>query len=237
MNLKHNSRPGRRFIAVVLNGAGQAWRTDTRVFEPPTAGDWADYAVAMTEQSTTGVYAGNFPTAITAAGTYAILFRQQSGGSPAATDQNNGMLGGLLFWTGAAEAFALASSAANAANVGMNGLNLNANVLQIAGQTASAAGGVTFPASIGTSTFSGGNVNVMQIGGQAVSLELQQFSQGGRSRLGRRGGIAQRWIAERACRQCRQRQTGRSRSTKTPAGRTTCDTWIAPVTASRERTC
>jgi len=50
--------------------------------------------------------------------------------------------------------------------------NVPANVAQIAGQTASAAGGVTFPGSIGTSTFaSGGSVNATQIGGQAVALD------------------------------------------------------------------
>ncbi|MGD0771119.1 MAG: hypothetical protein ABSB42_23280 [Tepidisphaeraceae bacterium] len=173
--LKTQFTSGATVYAVVLNGAGQAWRTDSSVFEPPTAGDWTHYAVTMIEQSTTGVYAGNFPTAITTAGAYPILFRQQSGGSPAATDQNNGMLGGLVCWTGAAEAFPLASSAANAANVGMNGANLDANMLQIAGQTASAAGAVTFPGSIGTSTFSGGNLNVTQIGGQAVSLDTNNL--------------------------------------------------------------
>ena len=173
--LKTQFSSGAAVYAVVLNAAGQAWRTDSSVFESPTSGDWADYAVTMTEQSSTGIYEGSFPTAITTAGAYPVLFRQQSGSSPAATDQNNGMLGGLVYWTGAAEAFPLASSAANAANVGMNGVNLNANVLQIAGQTASAAGAVAFPGSIGTSTFSGGNVNVTQIGGQAVSLDGNNY--------------------------------------------------------------
>jgi hypothetical protein len=132
--LKTQFASGATVYAVVLNAAGQAWRRDVSVFELPTAANWADYAVTMTEQSTTGVYEGNFPTAITTAGVYPVLFRQQSGGSPAATDQNNGLLGGLFYWTGAAEAFPLASSAAGAANVGMNGANLEANVLQIGGQ-------------------------------------------------------------------------------------------------------
>jgi hypothetical protein len=138
--LKTQFTSGQTVYAVVLNATGQAWRTDTSVFESPTAGDWADYAVAMTEQSTTGVYEGSFPTAITTAGIYPVLFRQRSGASPAATDQNNGMLGGSICWTGAAEAFPLASSAASAANVGMNGANLGANVLQIGGQAVSLDG-------------------------------------------------------------------------------------------------
>src|SRR5208282_115945 len=113
--LKTQFVSGSTVYAVVLNAAGQAWRTDTAVFESPTAADWANYGVTMAEQSTTGVYEGNFPAAITVAGAYSALFRQQSGGSPAATDQNNGMRGGLICWTGTAEAYPLASSAAGAA--------------------------------------------------------------------------------------------------------------------------
>jgi hypothetical protein len=138
--LKTQFASGATVYAVLLNGAGQAWRTDTGVFESPAAGDWADYAVTMTEQSTTGVYEGNFPAAITTAGVYPVLFRRQSGSSPAATDQNSGMLGGSIWWTGAAEAFPLASSAADAANVGMNGANLDVNVTQIGGQAVSLDG-------------------------------------------------------------------------------------------------
>jgi hypothetical protein len=52
----------------------------------------------------------------------------------------------------------------------------NANVVQIAGQTASASASVTFPAGIGTSTFaSGGSVNATQIGGQNVQLDGQSL--------------------------------------------------------------
>jgi hypothetical protein len=141
------------------------------VFEPPLATDWGHYALAATEQSTTGIYEGNFPVAITTAGAYHVLFRQQSGSSPASTDQSNGMIGGTIYWTGAVESFPLASNAVSAASVGMSGGNVNVNIAQVAGQNASAAGSVAFPASIGTSTFaSGGNVNVTQWNGTAVSL-------------------------------------------------------------------
>ena len=96
---------GATVYAIVLNAAGQAWRTDSHAFEVPAAADWTHYAISMAEQSTTGVYLGSFPAAIVNSGTFAVLFRQQAGASPAATDQSNGMLGGEIYWTGAAETF------------------------------------------------------------------------------------------------------------------------------------
>jgi len=94
---------GQTIYAAVLNTAGQIWRADTHVFETPTAANWTKYAIALTEQSTTGIYEGDFPTAIVTAGTYPVLFRQQSAGSPASTDSANGMLGGTLYWSGTGE--------------------------------------------------------------------------------------------------------------------------------------
>ena len=171
---------GQTVYAVVLNSSGQAWNTNSSVFETPTAADWSKYAIAMSEQtagSLTGIYAGNFPTAVTTAGVYDILFRQQAGASPAPGDANNGMLGGQFFWTGSVEAFPLASSAANSANVAMTAANLSANVAQIGGVSAS---GIVVSDSHGNSVFSaaamenaatgGGNVNVTAWNGTAVSL-------------------------------------------------------------------
>jgi hypothetical protein len=128
--LKTQFLTGQTVYAVVLNAAGQAWRTDSQVFESPASANWAHYPVAMTEQSTTGLYEGAFPAAIATAGAYPVLFRQQAGGSPAATDVNAGMIGGTVYWTGSGEAFPLASSAAAATNVLMAGSNLDANVTQ-----------------------------------------------------------------------------------------------------------
>ncbi len=140
--LKTQFTIGQTVYAIVLSAAGQAWRTDTTVFENPVAANWTHYAVAMIEQSTTGIYEGNFPSAIATAGAYAIAFRQQAGGSPAATDSNAGMIGGMIFWTGAAEAFPLSSSAAAAANVLMNGSNLDANVIQWSATAVGLSGGL-----------------------------------------------------------------------------------------------
>jgi hypothetical protein len=123
--LKTQFSIGATVYAVVLDAAGEAWRTDSHVFELPTSANWGHYATAVAEQSGTGIYEGDFPTAITTAGAYNILFRQQSGGSPAAGDPTGGMIGGTIFWTGSAEAFPLASSATNATNVAMSGLGIS----------------------------------------------------------------------------------------------------------------
>jgi len=179
-NLLTQFTSGRTVYAVVLNSLGQAWNTNSSAFETPTAADWSKYAVSMTEQTAgnlTGIYAGSFPSAITTAGVYSVLFRQQTGGTPAVSDTNNGMLGGQLFWTGSAEAFPLASNAANAVNVAMSAANVSANVAQIGGTSAS---GMVVSDSHGNSAFSapalqnaptgGGNVNVTTWNGTAVSL-------------------------------------------------------------------
>jgi hypothetical protein len=171
---------GQTVYAVVLNSAGQAWNTVSGAFETPTAANWANYAIAMPEQSAgnlTGVYQGSFPAGITTAGVYNILFRQRAGSSAAATDLNNGMLGGQIFWTGTAEAFPLASSATDSANVAMNATNVAANVVQIGGTSAT---GIVVSDSHGNSVFSstalengggsGGNVNVTAWDGTPVAI-------------------------------------------------------------------
>jgi hypothetical protein len=179
-NLLTQFMSGQTVYALILNSSGQAWNPNSSAFETPTATNWTHYAITMAEQTVgnlTGIYEGAFPTGITAAGVYNILFREQAGSSPAAGDTNNGMLGGQFFWTGSAEAFPLASSASNSANVAMSVANVSANVAQIAGVSAS---GMVVNDSHGNSVFSaealentptgGGNVNVTAWNGTAVSL-------------------------------------------------------------------
>lgn len=89
---------GLTLYALVLNAAGQVWRTDTSVFEPPVTADWASYPVALTESGTTGLYRGDFPAV--AAGVYPLLVYRQLAGSPAATDALVGQ--GEREWSGTA---------------------------------------------------------------------------------------------------------------------------------------
>jgi hypothetical protein len=101
--LKTTFTSGSAIYALIVSAAGQLWRTDTLVFENPLTANWTNYAITITEQSTTGIYEGDFPTAIVTAGTYYVLFRQRAGASPASTDLPSGMFGGTIYWSGTAE--------------------------------------------------------------------------------------------------------------------------------------
>lgn len=179
-NLLIQFTSGQAVYAIVLNSSGQAWNTASAAFEVPAAANWANYAVPMPEQSAgnlTGIFEGNFPAGITTVGVYNVLFRQQSGSSPAATDANNGMIGGQIYWTGSVEAFPLASSAADACNVAMSATNISADAVQIGGASTT---GIVVSDSHGNSVFSspamenvssgGGNVNVTAWDGTPVSI-------------------------------------------------------------------
>ncbi len=88
---------GVTLYALILNGAGNIWNGSA--FESPLAANWATYKVALTEQSTTGIYKGTFP--VVAAGAHSLSIRLQSGGSPATTDRL--IANGYIEWDGTAE--------------------------------------------------------------------------------------------------------------------------------------
>lgn len=90
---------GKTVYAVILSAVGQAWNGTT--FEAPLAADWATYAVAATEQSTTGLYEATMPAGVSTAGLYSVLFYQRAGASPATTDTVIGK--GSIEWSGTAE--------------------------------------------------------------------------------------------------------------------------------------
>ncbi len=92
---------GKTLYALVMNSSGQVWNASTSAFVSPSAGSWTSYAVAVTEQSSTGLYTGNFPIAITTPGTYKILVYAQFGGSAASTD--GAIATGAIDWSGVAE--------------------------------------------------------------------------------------------------------------------------------------
>lgn len=76
---------GKTVYAVIRNHFGQVWNTAGGAFEAFNASNYTDYDVALTEQGTTGVYAGDFPSAIVA-GVYSLDFRERAGASPAQSD-------------------------------------------------------------------------------------------------------------------------------------------------------
>jgi hypothetical protein len=93
---------GKTLYAVVLNASGQIWNTTTSAFESPTNTDWTKYANSVTEiVASTGFYTGNFPTAITAAGTYPVTLYVRVSGTAASTDTP--IATGAIDWSGTFE--------------------------------------------------------------------------------------------------------------------------------------
>ena len=92
---------GKTLYAVILNSSGQAWYTVTPAFENINSAHWTSYAIALTEQSGTGLYIGNFPTAIATFGEYGVVIYNQAGGSPADTDGPS-IAAGNVDWSGTA---------------------------------------------------------------------------------------------------------------------------------------
>lgn len=87
---------GLTLYALIFNAVGQIWNGAT--FETPLAANWATYATTMSEQSTTGFYAGTFP--VVAAGEYSVSIRRKMSGSVATTDPVYGA--GQIAWGGTA---------------------------------------------------------------------------------------------------------------------------------------
>lgn len=67
------------------------WNTDTEAWEAFNAGNWADYAIALTEQGASGYYSAAFPAAIGKVVTSEVVY-QRVGGSPATSDSPAGPL-------------------------------------------------------------------------------------------------------------------------------------------------
>ena len=89
---------GRTVYALIRNSTGSIWNGSA--FASYVTASYATYVVTMAEQGTaSGFYAGTFPAAITA-GTYSIVVKVQSGGSPAETDLSAAE--GTFDWTGTA---------------------------------------------------------------------------------------------------------------------------------------
>lgn len=89
---------GKTVYALIRNSTGSIWNGSA--FVAYDSGDIATYAVSLTEQSTSGFYAGTFPAGITAGGIYGIIAKEQIGGSVAETDPTIAL--GDIQWNGTA---------------------------------------------------------------------------------------------------------------------------------------
>src|SRR3990167_2247931 len=92
------SGTGNTIYVHILNASGQRW--NGTAFATYAAGSWADYDVALTEQTSSGVYVGDFPSTIQTAGSYEYYVYLQAGASPAAGDQI--VSAGIVYWNGSA---------------------------------------------------------------------------------------------------------------------------------------
>lgn len=87
---------GSAIYAHIVNAAARRWNGTS--FEVYSSGNYPNYDIPMTEQGTSGVYVGNFPTGITDSGTYEIFYYIQTGGSAAEGDPVAGV--GSIVWDG-----------------------------------------------------------------------------------------------------------------------------------------
>ena len=151
-----NYETGKTVYVVVLDGSGRAWNTSTSAFETIDTANWANYAVALTEQQTSGVYVGDFPSGIATSGRYRAIAYEQLGGAPASGDL--AVAGGVLDWNGALEVHLANAGDGFDVEAGINLRQAVAIVLAaVAGKTngflgAKAATGATFLAPDGSST-------------------------------------------------------------------------------------
>ena len=90
---------GLQTYAVIRSKTGLIWNTGSSAFESFNVSNWTSYAVACTEQGSTGYYTGSFPSAI-AAGVYSLTAKNQVNASPQYNDFTLAV--GDLQWNGAA---------------------------------------------------------------------------------------------------------------------------------------
>lgn len=93
-----NGTTGLNIYALIRNQSGNYWNGST--FEAFTAANYANYTISCSEEGSTGIYVGNFPTAITTFDEYIIVYFSRAGGSPANGDPVVGT--GVVVWTGSA---------------------------------------------------------------------------------------------------------------------------------------
>lgn len=104
--LRAATSSGKTLYAHVLNASAYRWNGSA--FEAYSAGNYSAYDIALTEQGSSGVYVGDFPSAITSSGTFDYFVFNQAGGSPAEGDKI--VNAGRVDWTGSSSASASTGS-------------------------------------------------------------------------------------------------------------------------------
>jgi hypothetical protein len=97
---------GSILYAHVLNAAGKRWNGSS--FETYAAANYSTYAITMTEQGSSGMFFGTFPTSIPTAANYEYVVYIANGASGAEGDSVVGT--GNVDWNGTASADSIAGS-------------------------------------------------------------------------------------------------------------------------------
>ncbi len=97
--LQVSYKSGATLYFLIRDRNGNVWQTSTNTFVVYATVDLGLYAVTGTEQSASAYFTGTFPVLIPP-GTYSVIAKAQTGGSPAETDATVG--GQNLEWNGIA---------------------------------------------------------------------------------------------------------------------------------------
>lgn len=94
--LRIASATGATVYANILNASSQRWNGST--FETYVSANYDTYDIVTVEQGSSGVYVGDFPTGISSAGDYSVIYYLQENASPTEGDQVVGT--GTISWDG-----------------------------------------------------------------------------------------------------------------------------------------
>jgi len=87
--IETTSASGVNLYAILHNPDGRVWNAVNSAWETFNAGNWAQYAIALTEQSTTGYYRAAYPAAAVDV-LATVVGYLRAGGAPAITDGATG---------------------------------------------------------------------------------------------------------------------------------------------------
>lgn len=159
------------YTQVIRLSDGKIWNTSgTPAFETYATANIANYAITMTEAGTaSGYFTGDFPTAI-AQGSYSIVFRKRTGGSPAEAD--TAISTGLIRWSGTTSVDVAVDANSKVSVPDTQKVDVNT----VKTQTVTCSASVTVGAFVGNATAAlgvdaSGRVDIGKALGTAVTLD------------------------------------------------------------------
>jgi len=115
---------GDNIYAIVIYN-GQFWNTSSVAFENWNASNFSNYAITLTEKGSSGIYIGDFPTAITTFSRMNVIAYRRAGGSPSTTDTK--VSKGSIDWAGSFESSIITLSGLLGTNQGIRNMTYDGN--------------------------------------------------------------------------------------------------------------